>query len=461
MAEPIQRSFRERIGSIRVRTTAAAVLVVGAALLVAAMALVTLLERSLRENALTSATIRADAIAEELNSGVRADELVLGAPIEDEEFVQVLRPDGSVASASPNVAGRRAVVDLEKDESRTIPPRSPPDVEPLDDPFIVTATATTAGPELRVVVGRNLEPVHEASRRLQKILAVVVPLQLLVVTAVTWRVVGRALYPVEAVRAEVDSISGRDLHRRVPDPPGDDEISRLAATMNRMLERLEASRLRERRFVSDASHELRSPVAAIRQYAEVARAHPDRTSLEELAEIVLEEDARLQHLVEDLLLLSRLDEGTLERPSALVDIDDLVLEEASRLRTATELRIDSTGVSPGRVVGDRDQLERLVRNLIENAARHATGQVRVSLRELDGHVVLRVEDDGGGVDPGQRERIFDRFVRLDEARDRDSGGSGLGLAIVREVAEFHGGDARVLESDLGGSRFEIRLPATT
>ena len=457
----MRRSFSERIGSIRVRTTAAAVLVVGAALLVAAMALVTLLERSLRENALTSATIRAEAVAEELNSGVHPDELVLGAPIEDEEFVQVLRPDGSVASASPNVLGRKAIVALEENETRTIPPRSPQDVEPFDDPFILTATATTEGPELTVVVGRNLEPVQDASRRLQRILAVVVPLQLVVVTIVTWRVVGRALYPVEAIRAEVDAISGRDLHRRVPDPPGDDEVSRLAGTMNRMLERLEGSRLRERRFVSDASHELRSPVAAIRQYAEVARAHPDRTSLEELAEIVLEEDARLQRLVEDLLLLSRLDEGTLDRPSALVDLDDLVLEEASRLRTATELRIDSTGVSPGRVVGDRDQLERLVRNLTDNAARHATGQVRVSLRELDGHVVLRVEDDGGGVDPRQRERIFDRFVRLDEARDRDSGGSGLGLAIVREVAEFHGGDVRVLESDLGGSRFEIRLPATT
>lgn len=457
----MRRMFFGRTGPIRVRTTAAAVLVVGATLLVAAIAMVVLFERSLTHGSLVSARIHAEGVIRELRSGVQPSELPLGAKNEDEEFVQILLPDGTVAASSPNIAGSPAVLRLPAGESETIDPRSPPDVEPFDDPFIVTASKLKGDPPLTVLTGKNLEPIHEASRHLQIILALAMPLQLLVVGIVTWLVVGRALQPVEAIRAEVDAISGRELHRRVPDPTGDDEISRLAGTMNRMLERLEASRLRERRFVSDASHELRSPVAAIRQYAEVAVAHPDRTSLHELAEIVLEEDARLQRLVEDLLLLTRLDEGDLERPSALVDLDDLVLEEASRLRTTTELQIDSTTVSPGRVVGDREQLERLVRNLTENAARHASARVRLSLRELDGDVVLGVEDDGGGVDPELRERIFDRFVRLDEARDRDSGGSGLGLAIVREVAEFHGGDVRVLESDLGGSRFEIRLPATT
>jgi signal transduction histidine kinase len=456
----MKRTFLQRVGPIRVRTTAAAVLVVGATLLVAAIAMVVLFERSLTRGSLVSARIQALAVVRELRSDdVRPADLILGAPEEDEQFVQILRQDGTVVAASPNVTGREAVVRLGDGESLSLPPLSPPDIEPFDDPFIVTALVMR-DQGLKVLVGKNLEPVQVASAHLQGILARAMPLQLLVVGIVTWLVVGRALQPVEAIRADVDAISARDLHRRVPDPPGDDEISRLVATMNRMLERLEDARLRERRFVSDASHELRSPVAAIRQYAEVARVHPDRTSLEELAEVVLEEDARLQHLVEDLLFLTRLDEGTLVRPSTPVDLDDLVLEEASRLRTATHLRVDSTGVSPGRVVGDRDQLERLVRNLTENAARHATGQVRVSLGELDGRVVLRVDDDGSGVDPRHRERIFDRFVRLDEARDRDSGGSGLGLAIVREVAEFHGGDVRVLESDLGGSRFEIRLPAT-
>ena len=455
----MKRSFLQRIGAIRVRTTAAAVLVVGATLVVAAIAMVALLERSLTASALTSARIQAEAIVGELDAGVPPDELVLGTPGGDEEYVQVLRSDGTVEAASPNVAGRDAIVTLSGGQSDELPPRSPPDVEPFDDPFIVTASSTAGSPPLTVVVGRNLEPVQEASSQLQRILAIAMPLLLVVVGTVTWLVVGRALRPVEAIRAEVDAISGRDLDRRVPDPPGDDEIARLAATMNRMLERLESSRLRERRFVSDVSHELRSPVAAIRQHAEVARSHPDETTLGELADVVLEEDARLQRLVEDLLLLTRLDEGTLARPTASVDVDDLVLDEASRLRSATELRIDATHVSSGRVVGDRDQLERLVRNLSENAARHARAEVRLSIGELDGHVVLGVEDDGAGIEPSDRERIFGRFVRLDEARDRDSGGSGLGLAIVREVAEFHGGSVRVLDSELGGIRFEIRLPA--
>ena len=202
---------------------------------------------------------------------------------------------------------------------------TPPDVEPFDDPFIVVASEMDRAPYHIVLVGRNLEPVHEASRRLRVILGVAMPLLLVVVGSVVWVVLSRALSPVEAIRAEVDSISGRELHRRVPDPGGDDEIARLAATMNRMLERLEAARRRELGFVSDASHELRSPVAAIRQYAEVARAHPDDTSLSELAEVVLEEDVRLQRLVEDLLLLNQIDERTLEMPTTPVDLDDLVL----------------------------------------------------------------------------------------------------------------------------------------
>ena len=189
-------------------------------------------------------------------------------------------------------------------------------------------------------MGRNLETVVEGRNTLTIALAVIMPLLLLLVGLVTWLVTARALSPVDAIRAEVDAISSRDLHRRVPDPPGDDEISRLAGTMNRMLERLDAGQQRARRFVSDASHELRSPVAAIRQFAEVALAHPERTAVGELAEVVLEEDARLQRLVEDLLLLTRIDEGTIPHPTGAVDLDDLLLEDAAHLRATTDLKID-------------------------------------------------------------------------------------------------------------------------
>lgn len=448
-------------GSIRIRTVAAAILVVGISLLIASVAVVLLLERSLREGVRTTAQIRAEAIAREIQRETKPEDLVLGVAAGDEEFVQILDANGEVVASSPNVEGEPAVERLRPGQHRTIPPRYPPDVEPFDDPFVLVAREPARGSPPTVIVGRNLEPVGEARQGLERILARTMPVLLVVVGIVTWIVVSKALSPVEAIRAEVESISGRELHRRVPDPPGDDEISRLAATMNRMLERLESARRRERRFVSDASHELRSPVAVIRQHAEVALSHPDRTDLGEFAEVVLEEDIRLQRLVEDLLLLTRIDEGTLSLPDEPIDLDDLVLEEAKRLRSTTALRIDASRVSSGRVRGDRDQLRRLVRNLTENAARHARDQIRLRLQELDGRVIFDVEDDGTGVPAGDRDRIFGRFVRLEEARDRDSGGSGLGLAIVREVANFHGGTVSVLDSDLGGARFEVQLPTQT
>ncbi len=276
---------------------------------------------------------------------------------------------------------------------------------------------------------------------------------------VTWRVVGRALAPVEAIREEVEAISTEQLHRRVPDPPGDDEIARLATTMNRMLARLEEGQSRQRRFVSDASHELRSPVASIRQHAEVALQHPDSTDLHSLAEVAHEESLRLQRVVEDLLLLSQIDEGTVRLRLEPLDLDDLVHDEAARLRASTHLRVESDRVESARVLGDRDRLERLLRNLTENATRHARSTIGLSLHPEPGSVVLTVEEDGPGIPEAERASVFDRFVRLEDARERDSGGSGLGLSIVREIATLHGGTVAALEGGLGGARFEVRLPA--
>lgn len=445
--------LKRHTGSIRVRTTAAAVLVVGVSLLIASVALVVLLKRSLREHVQTSAHIRAEAIADELDLGASLAVTAVGD--EDEEFVQVVDGNGRVVLASPNVSGGGPIARLTPGQAESVEP-----VPFETGPFMVVA-ASSEGPRGRliVMVGRSLEGVTEAGGAVTAILAVAVPLLLLVVGAVTWRVVGRALAPVDAIRAEVEAISSRELHRRVPGPPGKDEIGRLARTMNRMLTRLEEGQGRERRFVSDASHELRSPVATIRQHAEVALSHPDGTTLGELAEVVLEEDVRLQRIVEDLLLLTRIDEGTVHVRTDPVDLDDLMFEEASRLRNSTNLRIDVGGVSAGRVSGDREKLERLLRNLTDNAARHARSTIALALRETNGVVVLAVDDDGKGIGDEHRWRIFDRFVRLEESRDRDSGGSGLGLAIVREIAGFHRGKVTVLDSSLGGARFEVRFPS--
>jgi signal transduction histidine kinase len=310
-----------------------------------------------------------------------------------------------------------------------------------------------------VVVGLNLDAVAEARATVVRALLIGVPSLLMVVGAVTWWIVGRALRPVEGMRAEVDLISSRELHRRVPVPRGKDEVARLAAMMNRMLDRLERGQERQRRFVSDASHELRSPVASIRQHAEVAGAHPDGTSVEELAAVVLEEDARLQRLVEDLLLLARLDEGAGSGSADEVDLDDVLFEEAARMRGRSKVEVDTRNVSAGRVLGNRTQLERLVRNLADNAVRHARAATALSLSQRDGHVYLTVEDDGPGILPEERERVFERFVRLDGARGRGTGGTGLGLSIVREVAAAHGGEVTIGESHLGGLRVEVRLPS--
>jgi signal transduction histidine kinase len=450
---------RERAGSVRVRTTALAVLVVGVALLIGSVLMVSLLRRSLTDNVRTAALVRAETVADFLRSSASGDPISVGD--KEEEFVQAVDAQGQVVASSANVSGQSPVLRLSPGETGRIE-HTPFEDAPFEpEAFIVVATsADVASGPVTVIVGRSLDTVAESTATTTGLLAVGIPLLLLVVGVVTWLVVGRALAPVESIRSEVEAISTRELHRRVPDPQGNDEIARLARTMNRMLGRLEEGQARQRRFVSDASHELRSPVATIREHAEIALAHPDRLGPEELAEVVLEENLRIQRLVEDLLLLTRADEGTLTHRNEPVDLDDLVLAEASRLNgSRTDVRVDPSQVSAGRVLGDPVQLDRLVRNVFENAVRHARGVVALSLRRADGEVVLTVDDDGAGIGPGDRGRIFDRFVRLEEARDRDSGGSGLGLAIVREIALAHGATVVVSESSLGGARFEIRFPA--
>ena len=331
----------------------------------------------------------------------------------------------------------------------------------LDDHDLYLAVAASAegpGGLNTVIVAGALDNVRDFSLALAGLLLVGLPALLTIVAVTSWQIVGRALAPVEAIRAEVDEISAGRLHRRVPESTGRDEIARLASTMNRMLGRLETGQLRQRRFISDASHELRSPVASIRQHAEVALAFPDRVTVGELAETVLAEDLRVQDLVDDLLLLARADEGTLIGVQRTVDLDDLVIEEARRVAATTRLTIDRSGISAGRVRGDPAQLRRLVRNLLDNGARHAIIRVAVSVGEADGWVWLRVDDDGTGIAVEDRARVFERFVRLDDGRGRDEGGAGLGLAIVAEIASGHDGGVTVSEAPGGGARFEVRLP---
>ena len=325
-----------------------------------------------------------------------------------------------------------------------------------DHPYVVV---TEDAEGYRVTVAASLEEVDDSTAALVTPLLVGLPLILLLVGGTTWAVAARALAPVARIRREVEEITGDRLDRRVPEPRSRDEIHRLARTMNQMLQRLERSRDRQQQFVGDASHELRSPLASIRQAAEVSLAHPGALPEGQLAEAVLEESARMQRLVEQLLLLTRTEDGAATRGYQDVDLDDLALAEAGRA-ARSGLAVETAGIGAGRVRGEPTALGQVVRNLVDNAARHADTALAIAVRDTGAGIELTVEDDGQGIPEDQRQRVFDRFVRLDEARARDAGGSGLGLAIVREIVTAHGGTVVISSSALGGARFVVRLPAS-
>lgn len=447
MAEP-----RWARASVRVRTTVAAVLVVALALLLGALALVALVRGSLHDGLESTAEQRASALAAQVEtSGLPEPE-----PVDDDGDLDD-EPDELVWQVTDATGG---VVGASQLLGRPLPTDDADEVQlpGADHPYLVVTEDAEAGDGRYVVsVAVSLEDVEDSTSAMVLPLVVGLPLLLLLVGGTTWVVATRALAPVDRIRREVDQITGAQLERRVPEPSSRDEIHRLARTMNQMLQRLQDSRDRQQQFVSDASHELRSPLSSIRQTAEVARAHPGALPEGELADAVLEESARMQRLVEQLLLLTRADEGAVTRAVQDVDLDDLALAGARRLHRP-ELRIDTTQVGPARVRGDRAALGQVVQNLIDNAARHASQVVALTVRETEAGSELVVEDDGPGIAPDDRNRVFERFVRLDEARARDAGGSGLGLAIVREIVAAHGGTVEATDSGLGGARFVVRLP---
>lgn len=459
--------------SVRVRATLGAVVVVAIALLLGGLLLVGLLRDSLRSGLESQAEARAASLVAQIEqSGVpgaidedddggdddddrdrdqrgggdRAGEGTDDPDDPDDTVIWVSDDDGAVVVSSQAVA-----VPAVEDGEVALPGGD-------HDYVLVSEDAEDPdGEEYLVRVAVSTEEVADSTAALVPLLGIGLPVLLLVVAGTTWVVTGRALRPVERMRAEVAGISDDRLDRRVPVPGSRDEVHRLALTMNEMLGRLESSRERQQRFVSDASHELRSPLASIRQTAEVAQAHPGALPEGELAEAVLEEGLRMQRIVEQMLVLTRADERGV-RPREEVDLDDLALAQARRV-AREGLRVDTRGVAPARVLGDSAALTQVVRNLVDNAARHADATVAVGLVEQTGGAVLFVDDDGAGVPPEERERVFERFVRLDESRSRDAGGSGLGLAIVREIVRAHGGEAHVEDSPLGGARFVVRLPS--
>jgi signal transduction histidine kinase len=325
--------------------------------------------------------------------------------------------------------------------------------ELLDAPGETTVGTRTIDGRPRILTA-SLDGIDGSVDRVRTLLWVGLPIAVLSAAMLTWLLAGRSLRPVAAITDQTRKIRSTTLHERVPVPSSHDEIAALATEMNTMLDRVQHEDERRRRFVSDASHELRSPIASIRAQAEAELADTDRRAAD-LATGVLAEAERLGTLVDDLVSLARHDEQ-LAPPGQPVDLDDVVYTEASRPR---RVPVDVSAVSAGQVTGRPDELARMVTHLLDNAARHAASQVVVSLKSGHDGVRLIVDDDGTGIAPDDRARIFERFTRLDDARTRDRGGAGLGLAVVHAVVGSAGGTIEVDTSPAGGARFVVILPA--
>ncbi|NQX28276.1 HAMP domain-containing protein [Microbacteriaceae bacterium VKM Ac-2854] len=433
--------MRSRL-SLRARITAVATLAVAVAVGLGGVLFLFVLSTTLFDSAASAAENEADRFQQIVqDSGPAALQELDG-------YAQLIA-DGRVVASTEDLEDAPALASDELDDpvAASVPGE--------DDRLVI---ATTDVDDDLLVAGVADDGRDEAIATTGVLLLVAVPVIVLFVGLTCWVVVGRALRPVERMRAAAERVTAADLAQRIDAPAGGDEVGRLGATLNRMLDRLQDAQTRQRRFVSDASHELRSPVSSLQQNAEIAQHYPGRIPPASFAATVAEESARMAGLIDGLLLLARADEATLRPVLRPVDLDDLALREVRRLRGG-ELKIDGSAIAAARASADEALLGRALRNLVDNAARHARSRVAIASAVVGEEVVLAVEDDGSGIAPSERERVFERFVRLDESRSRDAGGSGLGLAIVAEIAHAHGGSVSVGDSRLGGARFEIRLPS--
>jgi len=311
---------------------------------------------------------------------------------------------------------------------------------------VLAARATLHGVPVTIEVAAPLTDVTSTLDALRSALIVAVPLIVLAAALATWFAVGSALQPVDRLRAAADAVDvhASDQAPRLELPPGSDELRRLGETLNDLLARVHAAGEQQRRFVADAAHELRSPIASLRAQLDVALTVPNRAEdWPVIAADALTDIDRLSRLVNDLLLLARLDSGTRHRIEP-VDVGAMVGS------AATDLFVD----------GDEVALRRMLDNLVVNARRYAKDTVDVAAHREGTVVVITVDDDGPGIPSSDRERVFERWLRLDDSRGRDDGGAGLGLAIVRSIARSHGGDATLETSSLGGLRAVVRLPVS-
>ncbi|WP_433306168.1 HAMP domain-containing sensor histidine kinase [Actinoplanes sp. CA-030573] len=441
-------SLRRRLG-VRLRSALAAAVVVAIASLLAGVALFVIARIILLDNVTAVANDKAAQVAAAVTGGSDLAGL-LRPSARERTVVQVIDASGRVVAASDALAGQGPISGLRPRPGQKATGRW----EGAGEPFRVVAVG--AGDRI-VLVAVSEDSVDDGTEAVLGAILLGLPLLALVVGIATFWFVGRTLRPVEAMRKQAASITSRNLHERLPVPPTDDEIAALASTMNTMLDRIEASAAAQRRFVGDASHELRSPLATVQANADLLEGADLPASASRSVGRIRTESARMARLVDDLLLLARMDDNPLRVRRQDVDLDDLAYTERERLAELHPgLTVRGT-VEPVRVSGDADALLRVVRNLVDNAARHAASEVSITVGGREAYAEIVIANDGPPIRSADRERIFDRFVRLDDSRSRTGGGTGLGLSIARDIVVAHGGTLTVDDRDEGAA-MRIRLP---
>ena len=409
----------------------------------------------------TALEARADdvaALAQQSESGLR--EAKPGTTGRRAQLAQLIDPSGRVIDYTPGLTSRALLSPSELATARRDTVMTSATLAG-DDPVRLLAQPLRAqGQRLVVVVGQSLEERNSALSDLNGVLLAGGPAALILASLAGYLLIGAALRPVEEMRRRAEAISASDLEQRLPPVAANDELGRLEHTLNEMLARIGAAVTRERTFVSDASHELRSPLAALRTELElIARDRPAGAALQSATWSAIEETDRLSRMADDLLLLARAEDHQLALRPRSVPAADLLQDAADRFcrqPSEVELRVEANGASCARVNADRGRVAQALDNLLANARRYARGSITLSAMADDGFVDLHVTDDGPGFPPAFLPEAWERFARADAGRTED--GAGLGLAIVRRIAEAHGGHARAANRAGGGADVWISLP---
>jgi signal transduction histidine kinase len=457
----VDREASDHSGSrwgIRKRSVLSAVVVVTFSLLIGGAFLLLVLQSSLISAARSNLTVRASDVAQLLVAeGVEETQSTLAEDPRSGEQVQILDAKDQVVAWSSRRLRTEPISELRPAPGRTAREKLPPVPGLGDDEVLVTAQGVELHDEgYVVIVAAPLEVQTDTLRTVGLLLLGATPLLVALVATAVWLLVGQSLQTVERIRRQVAEIDGRRLHERVEVPATGDEIAALAATMNEMLHRLEHSDNSHRAFFSDASHELRSPLSTLVTTAEVASLDSTGKTWLDMQQTVLDESNRMRSLVEDLLTLAKVDADQLQLDVEDVDLEEVLTAEVRRLRKVSDHRI-TADLRPARVRGDERRLTQVFRNILDNAARHAESAIIIRMELRPDEVVASVDNDGEIISPQDRDRVFERFARLDASRSTDGGGSGLGLAISREIMSAHHGTVVATESD-GLCRFRVVLP---